>query len=414
MDYEQKVRHCKSILKTKMKKFIFLLFLLPFLSNAQSFYETDFNQFLDDYKQYFGYLEEQNINIESIRSYYKNELKSIKSKDEFISFMEIVINEFHNGHISLNTNISSSNNIIPSGADIYAEKIGEQYFISDLRKDFPAELSGLEKGMEILKFNDQDIKLAIKKFLPKSVTKYNEKMYQYALNMLLAGARNSDRKITILDKGKRIDFFPDETNVKKNDEFLELKKINSDIGYIKINNTLGNSELIPAFDKALDSLFQLKTIILDLSETPSGGNTMVARGIMGRFIDQEFPYQIHLFNEKPYNTVRKWIELASPRGKTYTGNLIVMVGHWTGSMGEGMAIGFDAMKRGDIVGTKMAGLIGAIYILNMPNTNLGYSIPTEKMYHINGTPRENFKPPYFTKSIEETFQKAIELSNIKR
>ncbi|MDT0540691.1 S41 family peptidase [Croceitalea sp. P059] len=397
-----------------MRKIILILFLIPFLSSSQSVYETDFNKFLDDYKEYFGYLEEQNVDIENIRNHYLNQAKSIKSKDEFISFMEIVINEFYNGHISLNTNISSSNKIIPTGADIYAEKIGGKYFISDLRKDFPAELSGLKRGSEILKFNDQEIENAILKFLPKSKNIYNKQMYQYALNMLLAGGRKGERKITVFQNNKVLDFFPNKIAFKKYDKLLELRKISEDIGYIKINNSLGNSELISKFDKALDSLLQLKTIILDLTETPSGGNTMVARGIMGRFINQELPYQIHLFNEKPYQTVRKWIELASPRGKAYEGNLIVMVGHWTGSMGEGLAIGFDAMKRADIVGTKMAGLIGAIYIFKMPNTKLGYSIPTEKMYHVNGLPREDFLPRNLTQNRDETYRKAIEISDNKK
>lgn len=82
--------------------------------------------------------------------------------------------------------------------------------------------------------------------------------------------------------------------------------------------------------------------------------------------------QVHLFNE----TVRKWIELARPRGKLYSGKLIVMVSRWTGR--KGIAIGFDAMKRGKVIGTKMAGLIGAIYIFEMPETKIGYSIPLKR------------------------------------
>ncbi|PSG87726.1 peptidase [Mesoflavibacter zeaxanthinifaciens subsp. sabulilitoris] len=393
-----------------MKNILLLLILVPYLSIAQTKYETDFNKFLNDYDQYFGYLKERKIDIERIRNYYQDDVKTVSNKDEFISLMEIVINEFYNGHISLNTNISSSNNIIPTGADIYAVKDGQKYFISDLRKGFPAEISGLKKGMEIVKYNNQDISDAVKKFLPKSVDIYNQEMYQYAINMLLAGKRKTKRKITVLSKGKEEEFIIDNSDFKMYEALIEYKEVDDNTGYIKINNSLGNSDLIPAFDKALDSLFNLKTIILDLTETPSGGNTMVGRAIMGRFINKELPYQVHVFNEKPYSTVRKWIELASPREKIYKGNLIVMVGHWTGSMGEGIAIGFDAMKRGDVVGTKMAGLIGAIYILKMSNTGIGYSIPVEKMYHVNGTPREDFIPSFNTKNRDETYKKALEMS----
>ena len=87
-----------------------------------------------------------------------------------------------------------------------------------------------------------------------------------------------------------------------------------------------------------------------------------------------------------------------------------MVGHWTGSMGEGIAIGFDGMKRAKITGTKMAGLLGAIYTFRAKETNIGYQIPAESMYHINGTPREDYIPNYLTSGEKETYQKALQLA----
>jgi len=68
------------------------------------------------------------------------------------------------------------------------------------------------------------------------------------------------------------------------------------------------------------------------------------------------------------------------------------VDHGTGSVSEGIVIGFDAFKRVTTIGTKMAGLSGAIYSYRLPNTNIGFSFPVEKLYHINGTPRELFTP----------------------
>lgn len=76
-------------------------------------------------------------------------------------------------------------------------------------------------------------------------------------------------------------------------------------------------------------------------------------------------------------------------------------------MGEGMAIGFDGMKRAKIIGTEMAGLIGAIS--NFQLTEIGFQFPTERLYHINGTPRENFLPEMLTQNSEETIQKAKEI-----
>jgi C-terminal processing protease CtpA/Prc len=137
-------------------------------------------------------------------------------------------------------------------------------------------------------------------------------------------------------------------------------------------------------------------LVIDLRETPSGGNTTVARAIMSRFIDKEMPYQKHSSpsEEKQYGVKRSWIELVSPRGKIYKKPLVILVNRWTGSMGEGIAIGFDGMKRAMIVGEEMAGLLGAIYSFTLPETNIGFSIPVEKLFHVNGSPREDFVPEF--------------------
>ena len=185
--------------------------------------------------------------------------------------------------------------------------------------------------------------------------------------------------------------------------------MNKNTACIKINNSLGNNNLIAEFDKTLDSLFQYKNLVIDLTETPGGGNTTVARAIMGRFITQLLPYQIHEFDEKNYQTKRHWVEYVTPRKEIYKGNVYILVGRWTGSMGEGMAIGFNGMNRAKIIGTEMAGLIGAISNFQLTETEIGFQFPTERLYHVNGTAREKFLPEILTQNIEETIQKTNEI-----
>jgi len=110
---------------------------------------------------------------------------------------------------------------------------------------------------------------------------------------------------------------------------------------------------------------------------------------MGRLIDRRMGYQ----EVGPLHKA-KYIKEVSPRGKwTYGAPLVVLVNHWTASMGEGIAIGLDGMKRATIVGTRMAGLNGGVFNLELPKTKIGVSYPGERLNHINGTPREDFTPP---------------------
>jgi carboxyl-terminal processing protease len=150
-------------------------------------------------------------------------------------------------------------------------------------------------------------------------------------------------------------------------------------------------------------------LIIDLTETPSGGNSAVARAIMGRFISKEMPYQKHEAFETRYKIRRSWIEYVSPLKSTYSKEVYILVGHWTGSMGEGIAIGFDGIGKAKIIGTKMAGLLGAIEGFKLSQTNIGFQIPTERLYHINGTPREKFIPKYLCGNIYNSWEKVNEL-----
>ena len=170
------------------------------------------------------------------------------------------------------------------------------------------------------------------------------------------------------------------------------------MGYIRINNTLGNEALVSEFDQTLDKMMDTKALIIDLRNTPNGGNTEVAEPIMGRLITEKKGYQIC------ENRDERYTKSIMPRKMTYTKPIYVLVGRWTGSMGEGMAIGLDGMQRATIVGTEMNRLAGGIKTIKLLNSNFSFHIPFEKLYHLNGTLRETFVPNDYvhqTSSIED-------------
>jgi carboxyl-terminal processing protease len=41
----------------------------------------------------------------------------------------------------------------------------------------------------------------------------------------------------------------------------------------------------------------------------------------------------------------------------------------------------------------MAGLNGAVFDLELPNTEFGLNYAAERLFHVTGTPREDFIPP---------------------
>jgi Peptidase family S41 len=163
---------------------------------------------------------------------------------------------------------------------------------------------------------------------------------------------------------------------------------------IRFNDSLGDRATVAAFDAAMAGARPGEAVILDLTDTASGGNTRVARAVMGWFVDEARPYQIHSLpaEERETGIARQWVEQVLPRaGKRHRGPVTVRVGRWTGSMGEGLAIGMDALGA-RVEGGPMAGLLGAIEDHRLTHSGLVIKLPVERLYAVDGTPREQFSP----------------------
>jgi len=163
---------------------------------------------------------------------------------------------------------------------------------------------------------------------------------------------------------------------------------------IRFHDSLGDAATIEAFDLTMARARPQQQIVLDLTDTPSGGNTTVARAILGWFVDRPRSYQIHSLpaEQRESGVARQWVEQVLPRsGKHHAGQVRVRVGRWTGSMGEGLAIGFDEIGV-RVEGDPMAGLLGAIYDHQLPHSGALIKLPTERLNAVDGTPRDKFVP----------------------
>lgn len=163
---------------------------------------------------------------------------------------------------------------------------------------------------------------------------------------------------------------------------------------ITFNNALGDSATIAAFDAAMAKVAPRAAVTLDLTDTPGGGTTSIARAVMGWFVTRPMAYQVHNLpaEERETGIARQWIEQVLPRaGKYHPGPVSVRVGRWTGSLGEGLAIGFAALGK-PVCGTAMARLKGAVYDFDLTHSRLRVKFPAERLYTVAGQPRETVVP----------------------
>ena len=403
-----------------MKKIIIgftILFSLSCYSQTnpinQEKIREDLQEILKNISQNYIYLKDKNIDFNCLREYYTNEIKNIKTEEEAILFFEYLLDEFYDNHLTLHTNRNSSYRLF---APIYATILNGKPIITNVWKSQIENLHQNVIGSEILKFNRTDFKQVIKNFPTHCNNKNNPEVKEWIINKIIAGRYNQPRILTLrLPNKKEIELDVDSINIKKDNDLLTVRTIN-DVGVVRINNSLGNDNLVNEFDKALNELMETKGLIIDLRNTVFGGDTYEARGIMSRFINEPKPYQKHSYlatSENNPNIERSWIEYVSPRSKPYTKPVIVLVGRWTGSMGEGLAIGFEGMERAEIVGSEMRRLAGEVYDFNFEHQNYGYKLSTAKLYHINGILREKYIPKNYVKQTtitkDETLDKGIQL-----
>lgn len=386
-----------------MKCILPTLFLLVFLgSHAQvnkAELREDFNEIITDIEENYAYLEDKGIDLDCIRTHYAERIGQVETEEEAVLFFEYLLDEFYDSHIMLTTNRSSSFRLY---SPIYATMKDGKAIITSIWLSQIEPLRHDIIGAEVLKINGVELNKAIGQFPTLCQDKSDQEVREWIVKRLMAGRYNEPRVLTLkLTNGKLLIFDMDEVKVKETTELLTVKKL-SGIGIIRVNNSLGENALISAFDAAMDTLLDTKGLIIDLRNTVDGGNTYAAKGIMGRFIAEPQPYQKHeqaeQYDDQP-TVMRSWVEYVTPRGEQYKQPVIVLVGRWTGSMGEGMAIGFDGMGRAIVVGTEMERLAGEVGGFSFVHQTYGYQLSFAKLFHVNDTPRELYLPGHY---VEQT------------
>lgn len=382
-------------------------------------YQADFTQMCSEIGSTYAYFDTKAFPWDSVDALYRADLAQVHTRNDFVTLLEHVVDELYDPHAQLNTNTDASYRLVPSGTDLWAEWRDGLAVITQVREQSNAERAGLRAGMTVLALNGRPIAEAVEARLGRAYPHTTAAARDWALRSVLAGVHNVPRALLIQDGDTPIEItLPPADQTFRGDTLVSSAEIRPGIGYIRLNDSLGDDGTVGAFDRALLALRGTRGLIIDLRNTASGGTSSVARGILGRFVRNDMPYQKHLLpaEERETGIQRSWLELVSPRGEfRYEHPVVVLVDRWTGSMGEGLALGFDATGAGEVVGTEMARLVGATYTITLPITGIRVNVPAERLQHVNGTPREEFRPaayvapekahdgvdPFISRALEE-------------
>lgn len=347
---------------------------------------SEFNKFVKDFEKNYIYLSEKNELWKCIKESYSGKVGQITTKLEHIPFYENLLNELYDNHIHLNTNTSQSYRL---DAPIYiTNSNGKTYLKNVWQTQLKDTIQENVIGAEIITFNGIDFQKKIKAFPTICQNKNDKKVREWIANKIVAGKRNESRVLGLkLKNGKTLKLDIDSLKLREEKYALSPSIIeNNSIGLIRVNNTLDNQILVKEFERVIPQMDSTKALIIDLRNTISGGNTGVAKPIMGMFIDEKIPYQLY------ENHKKKYFGYIKPNKLNYNKPVYILVNRWTGSMGEGIAIGLNTIDGIEVIGTEMSRLAGGMKTIDFKNHNYGFQVSFEKIFDINGNPREEFIP----------------------
>jgi carboxyl-terminal processing protease len=325
----------------------------------------------------------------------QSEAEAVRDGKSLLKFLERGVALLADHHAITGSSFNDSWAIVPSYSDMWVEEKDGVYTITSVRSASPAE-AVIKAGDTLAAIGGVPIAQAVSAYWRDLGLDAPDPVHRaYAARVLLAGRRDRERVFAVERAGKTIPLtLPSLYAVRKNDRSPLTVTQQGAVWRVRFNDSIGENATIAAFDAAMAQIPDNAPVIIDLTDTASGGNSSIARAVIGWFIDEPRPYQVHSSpeEERATSVPRQWIEYVIPRpGKHHSGPVTVLADRWTGSMGEGIAVGFDAMGL-PVCGTAMAGLMGAVDDNRLEHSGQVVKLPTERLTTVSGIPREIFRP----------------------
>ena len=302
-----------------------------------------------------------------VRQTYQPKAMSAKTRDEFHAVLRQMLGELKLSHFGVFAAESEARAGEFSGGIIGIEIkiIDKQSVISRVGKDSTAEKAGLKTGFVIQKIGDKsatELLAPLEKYLAERET--NERLKQVyrerTLENLIGGKPETIAKLEVLNDQNQTQTFNVRRYAVKNEMseamgnfpaqevVFESKRLANGVGYIRFNMWL-----VPQMLKiraALREFSDAQGIIFDLRGNPGGVGGM-APGVAG-FLSSE---RISLGSMTGRESEVKFISY--PQTNPFTGKVMILSDHGTGSTSEVFAAGLQESGRAKVIGERSAGAV---------------------------------------------------------
>jgi carboxyl-terminal processing protease len=351
-------------------------------------YAQDFDELWNTLRDRYCFFDGKAVDWLEVRSLYRPMALAAGSDAAFTDIVRRVLSELYDAH----THLADP----PPGTprwplfDLLVERAGTDIRIAAIAPDSAAADAGLAVGDVITEVGGTPVEQVVRDAAPKCLTRPDHAADSYAINVAAAGRRGQTRHFAIRSQtaasrnvSLAVKQRPDAPNV-------QSQRIDEALGYIAIRS-FADPTVVEAFDNALAGLRESRGLVIDVRQN-GGGDTAVARPIMGRFLSEQKPYALMRRRERA-GLSAPWREWVDPRGPfTYGGRVIVLVDPWSASLAEGFAMGMRGLERAMIVGTPMMGLGAAVFAIRLDRTGIQAQYSAEPVYDVTGQPRWTLRP----------------------
>lgn len=351
-------------------------------------FAQDFDELWRTLSERYCFFPEKRTDWSQVRSMYRPIAERAVTEDTFSSVLGAVLRELYDAH----THLSDP----PVGSprwplyDLKMATSGGRPHVAAVSEGSAADESGIRAGDCVLAIDGVPLARRVADLTPKCLSRPDPAATLYALDTAVAGVRGGTRRMLVQSgsDAPRTLTLPPKSRTAEPD--VDSYRLENGFGVITIRS-FGPSEVVEAFDRALLGLRDAPGLIIDVRNN-GGGDTAVARPIMGRFITTPMPYA-RMRRRQGRGLSAAWTEHVDPRGPfTFTGPIVVIASHWSASMAEGFPMGMRAMGRATVVGTEMMRLGAAVFSLRLDRTGVQLQYSAEPVYDVHDVPRWLMRP----------------------
>ena len=352
-------------------------------------FAEDFDELWRTLAERYCFFGEKTTDWDAVRRRYRPLALTADSRDAFAAIVSDVLGELYDAH----THIGDPPADARRGPyfDLWVEPAHDgSAIVTSVRESSAAADVGVRVGDALVAVDARPIAAIAAGIAPRCLSRPDPAATAYAYNVAASGRRSQPRTLSLRSRDGRIR--PLLVPVKKPAELpnVDSRMLPGNIGLIVIRS-FADDAVIASVDAALLTFKDTAGLIIDVREN-GGGDTAVARPIMGRFITEPKPYA-RMRRRDGAGLGAPWTEMVEPRGPfTYRKPVAVLTTRWSASMAEGFPMGMRGLGRAVIVGTPMMRVGAAVFTLRLDRTGVDLQYSAEPVYDVRDRPRWLLEP----------------------